>query len=47
MVEKGETGGGGGGRLYREFVINIHILIYIKQIINRDLAWGTLFSNNP
>ena len=30
-----------GGRLIRSFLINIYILLYIKQIPNKDLLYGT------
>ena len=38
MVTKGE---GGGGGINQKFGINIYTLLYIKQIINKDLLYST------
>ena len=38
MVTKGEVWVGG---IYQEFGMNIHTLLYIKQIINKDLLYST------
>ena len=37
MVIKGETWGG----LNQELMMNIHTLLYIKQITNKDLLYST------
>ena len=37
MVTKGET----GGRINQEFEINRYTLLYIKQIINKNLLYST------
>ena len=31
----------GGGGIYQEFGINIYTLIYIKQVIDKDLLYST------
>ena len=38
MVTKGERQ---GGEINKEFGINIYTLLYIKQIINKDLLYST------
>ena len=33
--------GGTGGKIVREFGINIYILLYLKWRTNKDLLWST------
>ena len=39
MITKGETWGGGG--INQELGMNIHTLLYIRQIANKDLLYST------